>query len=89
MIRCFTLSKLGILVGIFHAMLIDVSMFIVIYFVCLVACTMFFVSIASPEILKPTCGFDDLNALPHHPDAPKINMECRVCLFARKSAMNA
>jgi hypothetical protein len=89
LIRSFTLSKLGMLVGIFHTMLIDVSIFIIIYFVCLVACTMLFVGIASPDILKPTCGFDDLEVLPHHPDASKIHMECWVCIFARKSVMNA
>ncbi len=62
-------------------MLIDVSIFIVIYFVCLVACTMLFVGIASPEILKPTCGSDDLKVLPDHPDAPMMNMECRVFIY--------
>jgi hypothetical protein len=78
------------LVGIFHSMLIDVSIFIVIYFVCLVACTMLFVGVASPEILRPpTCEVKDLEPIEGHPDAAKIDMQCRVCICARESARNA
>ena len=76
-LRSFTLSKLGMLVGMFHTMLIDVSIFIVIYFVCLVACTMLFIGIASPDILKPTCMEGDLEPPEGHPDAAKMNIQCR------------
>jgi hypothetical protein len=76
-LRSFTLSKLGKLVGIFHAMFIDVIIFIIIYFVCLVACTMLFVGIASPDTLKPTCMEGVLTAIEGHPDAAMMHMECR------------
>ncbi len=76
-LRSFTLSKLGMLVGMFHTMLIDVSIWIIIYFVCLVACTMLFIGIASPDILNPTCMEGDLESPEGHPDAAKMNMQCR------------
>ena len=62
-LRSFTLSKkLGTLVGIFYTMLMDVSIFIIIYCVCLLSCTILFIGIASPEILQPKCTDGDLDS---------------------------
>ena len=84
--RYFTLSKLGLLVGVLQMMLLDVAIFIVLYVVVLVSCTMLFIGIASTEILSPTCEIDELTALPGHPDASTMYIKCKVCICKRECA---
>jgi hypothetical protein len=55
-LKFFMLTKLGLLVAVFCAMLRDVSIFVIIYTILLVACTMLFIGIAPPEVLNPSCG---------------------------------
>jgi hypothetical protein len=55
-LKFFMLTKLGLLVAVFYAMLRDVSIFVIIYTILLVACTMLFIGIAPPEVLNPRCG---------------------------------
>ncbi len=74
------LSKLGVLVGVLQSMLLDVSLWIIMYIVILVSCTMLFVGVATPELLNPTCKVGDLIAPPGHPDAEKMSMKCKVCI---------
>jgi hypothetical protein len=55
-LKFFMLTKLGLLVAVFYEMLRDVSIFVIIYTILLVACTMLFIGIAPPEVLNPRCG---------------------------------
>jgi hypothetical protein len=70
----FRLSQLGLLVGVFSSMLLDVSVFIVIYFILLVSCTFLFIGIATPELLNKGCK---VNEDFEHSSGP---MTCEVCI---------
>jgi hypothetical protein len=73
------LVKLGLLVGVLSQMILDVSIFIVIYFVILVACTMLFIGVVNPEVLNPQCKVGQ--------DFGQVGpIQCQVCTRERERA---
>jgi hypothetical protein len=74
LISVFRLSQLGLLVGVFTSMLLDVSIFIIIYFILLVSCTFLFIGIAKPDLLAKGCMVDEDFT---HSSGP---MTCEVCI---------
>ena len=72
------LVKLGLLVGVLSQMILDVSIFIVIYFILLVSCTFLFIGIATPELLNKGCKVNDIDDdFFEHSSGP---MTCEVCI---------